>query len=230
MKRRRPGLQGKWAYVVNSLQHIVPSYEKASSRISLFEDKRLRLEAVAAATEKGSLVLDLGAGPGTMSRIVSQLGGRPVLVDVSRKMLEASDFENRVLGAFENLPFRASAFDAVVSGFALRDSRDLLMAASEVHAVLKDGGRFSFCDLGKPDSSVRSLAVAYYLRVVPSIIGLMSTGRAGLGYGSIFQTYMLVPRNGSLRGILSRWFDIRVHETQLGASVVVSGTKAAGLA
>ena len=38
MKNRRPGLQHKWAYVVNSLQEIVPSYEQASSRISLYVD------------------------------------------------------------------------------------------------------------------------------------------------------------------------------------------------
>src|SRR5271157_5992036 len=79
--RRRPGLQRRWAYVVNSLQRIVPSYELASSRISLHADARMRSEVVRFAVAKRSLVLDLGAGPGTLSRVVRDRGGDPVLLD-----------------------------------------------------------------------------------------------------------------------------------------------------
>jgi ubiquinone/menaquinone biosynthesis C-methylase UbiE len=125
MKRRRPGLQNKWAYVVKSLGEIIPSYEKASSRISLFADRKMRARAVSSAVRAGYVVLDLGAGPGTMSRLVSAKGGEPVLLDVSRPMLRASGFENVVQGTFESLPFRRRSFDAAVSGFALRDAQDL---------------------------------------------------------------------------------------------------------
>jgi len=226
MKRRRPGLQGKWAYVVNSLQAIVPSYEKASSRISLFEDRRLRSEAVSSAVTKGSLVLDLGAGPGTLSRVVAGAGATPVLLDVSRKMLGASDFDLKVQGAFEQLPFRPSVFDAVVAAFAVRDSRDLFAAMSEVSGALKEGGRFSFCDLGKPDSELKTVAVAYYLRLAPAMIGLLTAGRVGLRYASLFPTYVLVPHNSALVSLLSKWFEVSIREFQLGASIVVACTKA----
>ena len=226
MKRRRPGLQGKWAYVVNSLQAIVPSYEKASSRISLFEDRRLRSEAVSSAVTRGSLVLDLGAGPGTLSRVVAGAGATPVLLDVSRKMLGASDFDLKVQGAFEQLPFRPSVFDAVVAAFAVRDSRDLFAAMSEVSGALKEGGRFSFCDLGKPDSELKTVAVAYYLRLAPAMIGLLTAGRVGLRYASLFPTYVLVPHNSALVALLSRWFEVSIREFQLGASIVVACTKA----
>ena len=225
MKRRRPGLQGKWAYVVNSLQAIVPSYEKASSRISLFEDRRLRSEAVATSVTGGALVLDLGAGPGTLSRVVARAGGTPVLLDVSRKMLSVSDFELKVQAAFEQLPFRPSTFDAVVAAFAVRDSRDLLTAMSEVSAALKGGGRFSFCDLGKPDSELKTVAVAYYLRLAPAVVGLLSAGRVGMRYASLFPTYILVPHNSVLAAILSRWFEVSIKEFQMGASIVVACRK-----
>ena len=119
MKNRRPGLQRKWGYVVNSLQVIVPIYERGSSRISLFSDKKMRSEAVDFAVRKDSSVLDLGAGPGTMSRLVRQKGGDPVLLDVSGVMLRSAEFPNRVRGTFESLPFRDGAFDAEVAGFSL---------------------------------------------------------------------------------------------------------------
>ncbi|HYB45446.1 MAG TPA: methyltransferase domain-containing protein [Nitrososphaerales archaeon] len=226
MKQRRPGLQGTWGYIVNSLQEIIPSYELASSRISLYADKRMRAEAIGYAVGRGSLVLDLGAGPGTMSHLVEARGGEPVLVDVSRMMLRVSSFQNRVQAVFEHLPFREGVFDAVVSGFALRDSHDLKVALGQIAGVVRRGGRFAFADLGKPDSAFGFLLVGFYLRVVPNVIGLLTTGRSGLRYGSIFDTYMLTLRNSVLASALSRLFgSVEVHGTQFGGSVVVKCSK-----
>lgn len=226
MKRRRPGLQGKWSYVVNSLQEIIPSYELASSRIAISADREMRAEAVRFAVRRGSLVLDLGAGPGTMSRLVEAAGGEPVLVDVSRNMLGVSGFENKVQAVFEHLPFKEGSFDGVVSGFALRDSHDLLEAVAQVARVLKRGGRFGFADLGKPDSGVATLIVGCYLRVVPNVVGLLTVGRSGLRYGSIFDTYILTLHNSELAFLLSKQFaSVALHETQLGGSLVVKCTR-----
>ena len=228
MKQRRPGLQGKWAHVVNSLQVIVPSYERASSRISLFGDRRMRQEAVSFAASRGGLVLDLGAGPGTMSRLVVSAGGEPVLLDASRIMLKASRFPNIVSGVFECLPFRDGVFDGAVAGFALRDAQDLISALSEISRVLKRGGRFALCDLGKPDDFLRALGVAFYLRLVPSIIGLASAGRVGFRYGSLFDTYVLTLHNSELRSLLSRYLEVAsTHETQMGGAIVVRCVKSA---
>ncbi|MDG7013133.1 MAG: methyltransferase domain-containing protein [Nitrososphaerota archaeon] len=234
MKTRRAGLQGKWAYVVNSLQEIVPSYEDASSRISLFQDRRMRSEAVAFAVKKGDLVLDLGSGPGTMSKVVARAGGEPVLLDASRAMLRASGFTNSVQGVFERLPFRDGAFDAAVSGFAVRDAHDLETAAAELGRVLKAGGRFAFCDLGKSDNPLQALALGLYIRVVPGVVGLASTGRSGLRYGSLFDTYNLVLHNSELKALLGRYLgETTIHEMQMGGAIVakcVNGKSAAGAA
>ena len=226
MKQRRPGLQNKWAYVVNSLQGIVPSYEQASSRISLFEDRRMRHEAVSFAVKKGDLILDLGAGPGTMSRVVTGLGGEPVLLDASRVMLKSSGFRNAVQAIFEHLPFREGVFDGAVSGFAVRDAHDLPEALTQLARALKPGGRLALWDLGPPDGPFRALAVAMYLRTMPPIIGLASTGRAGWKYGSLFDTYNLVLHNSELRAIITKYVGpTLIHETQMGGSIVVTSTR-----
>jgi demethylmenaquinone methyltransferase / 2-methoxy-6-polyprenyl-1,4-benzoquinol methylase len=226
MRGRRPGLGHKWSEVVDSLQGIVPSYEMASSRISLFSDSKMREESVGFAVTRGALVLDLGAGPGTMSRIVARDGGAPVLVDVSRVMLAASSFGNRVQATFEELPFRDGVFDAIVSGFALRDSKDLVTAVSEVSRVLAFDGRFSFCDLGKSDSSLKRVLLACYLFVAPSLIGLASAGRAGLRYGSIYSTYLLTLRNSELCSLLARFFGkVALSKSQLDGAIVVKCSK-----
>jgi demethylmenaquinone methyltransferase/2-methoxy-6-polyprenyl-1,4-benzoquinol methylase len=226
MKTRRLGLQGKWNYVVDSLEQIIPSYELASSRISLYADKRMRVEAIGFAVSDGSLVLDLGAGPGTMSRLIESLGGEPILLDASLPMLEVSSFKNKVQAVFEHLPFREGVFDGAVSGFALRDAHDLRAALSEVSRVLKGDGRLGFCDLGKPDSGLRALLVGCYIRIVPNVIGLVTIGRAGLRYGSLFDTYVLAPHNSQLASLLSAWFsNVRLHEMQFGGALVAMCSK-----
>ncbi len=208
--------------MVNALQDILPSYEKVSSRISLFEDKRLRAEAAAFVVGKGGLVLDLGAGPGTMSRVAAKAGGDPVLVDASRAMLARSGFPNAVQAVFEHLPFRESAFDGALSGFAVRDAHDLPVALGQLALVLKPGARFAIADLGKPDNAFFALTIALYLRTVPAIIGLATAGRVGLKYASLYDTYVLVLRNSELAAILRRYIGpATIHETQLGGSIVV---------
>jgi demethylmenaquinone methyltransferase/2-methoxy-6-polyprenyl-1,4-benzoquinol methylase len=227
MKRRRPGLQQRWSYVVNSLQRIIPSYELASTRISLYADRRMRAEVVSFAVGRGSSVLDLGSGPGTLSKLVEAAGGRPVLVDASRPMLSAAHFEDRVQGTYEHLPFRDGVFDAVVSGFAIRDAMDLKSALMQVKRVLRDSGHFAFCDLGKPDSIPKSVIIAAYLLTIPSLVGLATAGRAGLKYRSLFDTYMLVLNNSELSSALSGLFgDVSIHETQMGGSIVAKCTNA----
>ncbi len=227
MRHRRPGLQDRWSYVVNSLQRIVPSYESASRKISLYSDRRMRDEVIRFGVKAGWLVLDLGSGPGTLSALAENAGGEPVLVDVSARMLRASKHPDRVQAAFESLPFRREAFDAVVSGFAVRDSFDLADTLGQVQSVLRPGGRFAFCDLGKPDSPLMAAFLALYIAVVPKVVGLTSSGRPGLGYGSLLDTYLLVLTNSELQLLLSRFFEeVAVHGAQFGGSIVVTSVKA----
>lgn len=183
----------------------------------------MRAEVVAHAVKGGWCVLDMGSGPGTLSRPVSQAGGEPVLLDVSGAMLRTAPFPNRVRGTFENLPFRDGAFDSVVSGFAVRDALDLPTALVQVRRVLKRGGRFAFCDIGKPSSRLKALLVGVYMRVVPGVVGLVTAGRAGLKYVSLYDTYLLLLNNSELAHALRELFRVvSVHETQMGGSVVVT--------
>ncbi len=227
MRHRRPGLQDRWSHVVNSLQRIVPSYESASRKISLYSDRRMRDEVVRFGVKPGWRVLDLGSGPGTLAALVENAGGEPVLVDVSVSMLRASKHPDRVLATFESLPFRRETFDAVLSGFAIRDSFDLADTLNQVHLVLRPGGRFAFCDLGKPDSPLMATFLAFYIAVIPKMVGLASSGRAGLGYGSLLETYLLVLTNSELKLLLSRFFkEVAFHQAQFGGSIVVTSVKA----
>ena len=219
---RRPGLQNKWGYVFDSLESLIPIYEKGSSRISFFSSSRMREEVVGFAVTGPGLVLDLGSGPGTMAAVVEGSGGTPVLVDASRKMLVAAGSEMMVQAVFEALPFRDGAFRSVVAGFSLRDSRDLFIAVGEVRRIMVAGGRFALCDLGRPDSFPKAVLLGAYIRVVAPIIGALTGGRAGLAFASLYDTYVLTLKNGVLSALLARYFsDVDLKARQFGGSISV---------
>jgi demethylmenaquinone methyltransferase / 2-methoxy-6-polyprenyl-1,4-benzoquinol methylase len=223
----RPGLHSKWKGVVDSLEAIIPIYEKGSSRISLFSDRAMREEVAsfAVGAEKGALVLDLGAGPGTLSRVVARAGGSPVLADASRKMLSRAPEFDRVQCVFELLPFRPGTFGSAVAGFSLRDSQDLETALTQIRQAIRPGGRFAFCDLGKPASRAKATVVGAYIRMAPPLIGFLTGGRSGLRFGSLHDTYRLVLDNKSLCGLLARYFgDVGITERQMGGAIVVRCT------
>ncbi len=172
--------------------------------------------------ERGGLVLDLGCGPGTMSRVVSAAGGVPILADASKKMLAKAGGFDRVQCVFEFLPFRSGSFGAAVAGFSLRDAIDLESALTEIRRALRAGGRFSFCDLGKPKSRLKATVVGAYILVAPPLIGLLTGGLSGLRFRSLFGTYRLVLDNQSLTELLLSHFSNAEMETkQLGGSIVV---------
>lgn len=212
---------------MDSLEDIIPIYEKGSSRISLFADKQMRKEVAAFAVdgEREELVLDLGSGPGTLSRVVSGAGGVPILADASRKMLSRAPEFDRVQCVFESLPFKSGSFGAAVAGFSLRDARDLEFALEEIRRAMRAGGRFAFCDLGKPTSKAKAALVGGYIRVAPPLIGFLTGGRMGLRFGSLHATYKLVLDNRSLGKLLSKHFGaVGITERQLGGSIVVRCT------
>ena len=90
----------------------------------------------------GRSVLDLGAGTGVASEVLAQAGARPVALDLALEMLAHRRAERppSVCGDARALPFRDSAFDAVVAAFSLNHVPDLEVAVAEAHRVIRPGG------------------------------------------------------------------------------------------
>jgi len=73
-------------------------------------------------------------------------------------------------GVFEHVPFKSEQFDIILSGYSLRDAISLKTAISEIHRVLKDGGKWIIVDLGKPDEPIARFGVSFYLILILPII------------------------------------------------------------
>jgi demethylmenaquinone methyltransferase/2-methoxy-6-polyprenyl-1,4-benzoquinol methylase len=229
------GMGSEWDGVLEVLSRLIPDYDRMNRTISLGRVERLREEGVRRGVGYDSIILDAGCGPGNMSETVCRVIGRVhtlVLLDPLTGMLHTArkrlrhDDSHFVLGVFEGLPFRVGSFDSVLCGYSLRDARVLSRALSEIHRVLKEGGRLVDVDLGKPDNMILRALMAVYWRLLVPIITTLKIGRRGMLYTALYRTYIRYPTNGRLKERLQSIFRQVVMSPQLfGGSVIIVAEK-----
>lgn len=100
-------------------------------------------------------ILDLCTGTGDFARIIKSLQPDSAVtgIDFSEKMLEIAKNKggeiNYIQHDITNLPFRDNEFDIATIGFGLRNIQNTPQAISEIHRVLKPGGKFLHLDFGE---------------------------------------------------------------------------------
>jgi SAM-dependent methyltransferase len=107
----------------------------------------------------GERVLDLGCGAGTDSLVAAQLvgpEGRVTGIDMTPEMLAKAGAAAAAMGATnvefleseaEHLPFRDESFDVVISNGVIDLIPDKDAVFSEIHRVLRPGGRIQVADV-----------------------------------------------------------------------------------
>ena len=228
------GLGSYWGEVIEILREIIPVYDKVNSYISLGKDVEHRNRGITGRVLPGNKILDAGSGFGNMSKTASKIcKGKisitlydplvPMLKNTSTFFDKTPDMAN---GVFEHIPFRDEEFDAVLCGYSLRDAINLRIAISEIHRVLRKGGRFVIVDLGKPDEGFIRLGVSFYLRFILPILALIAGGRLGLKFGTLYGTYKRWPKNKNLEELLLEKFSrVEFEKDLMGGAIMVAAYK-----
>ena len=224
-----------WPEVIEVLRAIVPVYDRVNRVISLGKDEEYRKHAIGGRVVPGNVVLDAGSGYGNMSRAAlaeAKGDAQIVMYDPIPEMLAnvrsyfGTTHPTLSSGIFENMPFRDNTFDAVMCGYSLRDAIDLKKAISEMHRVLKPGGRLIIVDLGKPDNALKRWMVATYLKYFLGISAYFVAGRAGLKFKTLYGTFLQWPRNSELEEMLKAKFQKVVFDKgMLDGAVMVAAYK-----
>ncbi len=157
-------------------------------------------------------VADIGAGPGTSTRIIRSVYNGPiVMIDPSIYMLSGArvEVEAKLGGMFEALPLSDASIASIVTMFAFRDAVDFDKGLDEFARVLRDDGRLVILDVYKPSNPVLyTLLLAYVVIMVPVALVLgRCLGRASVDlYRSFLRSIRRMLTPGDLLSRLRKRF------------------------
>lgn len=192
MDRRISGLSAAEklpSQVRGMFARIAPRYDLMNRLMTGGMDVRWRREVVQrAALRPNASVLDLGTGTGDLAR--------ETLTQFPQARVAAADFTLEMMrvgrknGALNfsaadalSLPFQDSSFDAVISGFLMRNVADAQKALQEQRRVIKPGGRIVVLDTTRPKKNILSPFIKFHMHVIiPFVGGILSGMRDAYEY------------------------------------------------
>ncbi len=157
-----------------NIDKLLKVYAGVSSRYDLqhglltaFSDERGRKALVKNSVSPGKIILDCGAGTGSLSLYASELmkgKGKIFLFDLSKEMLlkakekfnssAAKSIANFSVGDMLKLPYSDSSFDVVLSSYSLCPVYDPVRGVKEMLRVLKPGGLIAIAHSSEPDNKI----------------------------------------------------------------------------
>ncbi len=174
----------KSRYVQDLFTRIAYRYDLMNRLMTGGQDIRWRREVIRrAGLHPEASLLDLGAGTGDLAReaISQQPTARVTAADFTLEMMRAGkqDADAFAWSAADalRLPFGSEQFDAVVSGFLMRNVADHTSALFEQYRVLKPKGRIVILDTTRPRKTLLSPFIWLHLHVVIPMLGMLLSGQ-----------------------------------------------------
>ena len=176
------------ARVQGMFDRIARRYRLMNTLMTAGQDRRWRRHVVerAALPRKGHL-LDLATGTGDIAR--EALRARPDLqvtgadfstgmMQAGRRMSDAAPMHWVAADAMR-LPFADNCFDAVASGYLVRNVLDIPQTLREQMRVLRPGGRLVILESSPPPRSPLRPFIELHLRLVIPLLGRLIVGPEG---------------------------------------------------
>jgi demethylmenaquinone methyltransferase/2-methoxy-6-polyprenyl-1,4-benzoquinol methylase len=161
---------------------IAKRYDLMNRLMTGGQDVRWRRQVVQLARlGRGASLLDLGTGTGDLARetLAQFPQAKVIAADFTLEMMRVGQKRGPLNFSSADalqLPFPERSFDAVVSGFLMRNVIDLQQAIREQYRVLKKGGRIVILDTTRPKKNIFSPLIWLHMHVVIPLLGRLLTG------------------------------------------------------
>ncbi len=162
---------------------IARRYDLMNRLMTGYQDQRWRREVIQrAGLHPGDRLLDLGAGTGDLAyeALRQQPQVKVIAADFTLEMMRigrrnGSGPHWTAADALQ-LPFPDSTFQAVVSGFLMRNVSDPQRCLQEQYRVLQPGGRIVILDTTRPLCNLLSPFIWIHMHILIPLLGRLLTG------------------------------------------------------
>jgi len=176
-------------YVQDMFTRIAGRYDIMNRLMTGGQDIRWRRRVIELARlDDHASLLDLGTGTGDLAREAlsafpkTRVVGADFTLEMMRVGKETSPLDFSSADAL-HLPFNDLTFDAVISGFLMRNVIDLQNALEEQFRVLKNGGRIVILDTTRPKKNILSPFIWLHMHfIIPTLGGLLTGSRDAYRY------------------------------------------------
>ena len=228
-----PLLEQKATFVRTMFARIAERYDLMNQLMTLGRDGAWRRYTVTRVqVAPGGYVLDVATGTGDLAFEVlrQQPEARVAGLDFTPEMLAMACQKGAAPGWVAadalRLPFAGSAFDAVVTGFALRNVTDIPAAFAEMARVTRGGGRVACLEIAKPAPGLlRRLFEVYFYRLVPLIGAIVSGQRSAYTYLPHSLTAFLTPDEIVEVMRQTGWREVAYRRMMLGTVAAHEGVR-----
>ena len=178
----------KSAYVQDMFGRIAENYNLMNRLMTAGQDQRWRRFVIKQANiPANGKVLDLATGTGDIAFeaqktqpcafVIGADFALPMMV-VGQRQKMGNDIEWAGADAL-NLPFPSNNFDAVTSGYLVRNVPDIRQTLREQVRILKPGGRIVILDTSPPPNNILRPFIMIHLKYVIPMLGRLISGKAG---------------------------------------------------
>lgn len=202
--------------VLRHFNRVAPKYDFMNSLLSMGIQHVWKREAVRMLKlQPGDKVLDVCGGTGDLSILAARrtgAAGRVVIYDINRAMMEAGrhkietqnlpDRFSWVQGDAESITFPDNTFDAAMVGFGIRNVTHLKRGFTEMHRVLKPGGRILCLEFSRPTNALFRALYDFYSFTIMPFLGKVIAGSAE-SYACLPETIRMFPLPDELTAIFT---------------------------
>ncbi|HLE10370.1 MAG: bifunctional demethylmenaquinone methyltransferase/2-methoxy-6-polyprenyl-1,4-benzoquinol methylase [Bdellovibrionales bacterium RIFOXYD12_FULL_39_22] len=195
MKRQLPVAKTQIPQTFNQIAH---RYDFLNHLLSFGVDKYWRNKMVDALPKDNNnlTILDLATGTGDVAIQFAQkypgikkiIGCDPAdnMMAIGEKKVRRLNLSHLIefkSGNAHNLPFADESFDVVSMAFGLRNIPDMERGLSEIHRVLRRGGRAIILEFSIPENTiVKGPYLLYFKHILPAVGGIVSRNHKAYKY------------------------------------------------
>jgi demethylmenaquinone methyltransferase / 2-methoxy-6-polyprenyl-1,4-benzoquinol methylase len=185
----------KKSQVAQMFNSIAGKYDFLNHFLSAGIDIYWRKKAIGLLQKsKPARILDIATGTGDLAIEALKVNPEKVtgidisegMLAVGREKIQKKGLAHKIellSGDSENLQFEANSFEAVTAAFGVRNFENLEKGLSEMHRVLKPGGRVVILEFSKPTAFPMKQAYNFYFKNILPVFGkVISKDQAAYTY------------------------------------------------